>query len=180
MIQAADYESEIDSLHRALGIAADFRRQCLLSLQIVPGRLVPTEADCFGRPQQLTEAACRAWTAMKQAAAGQGVEMFLVSAFRSPQYQHDLIAKKLARGQSIEKILAVNAAPGYSEHHTGRALDIGAPDCEVLTEEFENTAAFEWLADNAGRYGFSMSYPRGNEFGIAYEPWHWCFRVADP
>ena len=180
MIQAADYESEIDSLHRALGIAADFRRQCLLPLQIVPGRLVPTETDCFGRPQQLTEAAFRAWTAMKQAAAGQGVEMLLVSAFRSPQYQHDLIAKKLARGPSIEKILAVNAAPGYSEHHTGRALDIGAPDCEVLTEEFENTAAFQWLADNAGRYGFSMSYPRGNEFGIAYEPWHWCFREADP
>ncbi len=180
MIQAADYEREIESLHKALGIGADYRANCLLPLQIVPELLVPTEADCFGRPQQLAEAAFQAWTAMKQAAARQGVEMFLVSAYRSPQYQHDLIAKKLARGQSIEKILAVNAAPGYSEHHTGRALDIGAPDCEVLTEEFENTAAFQWLAVNAGRFGFSMSYPRGNEFGIAYEPWHWCFREADP
>ena len=178
MIRSGDYEREIDSLHKALGIAAKYRRQCPLSLQLVPDSLVSTEADCFGRPQQLVEAAFRAWTEMKRDAAVQGVEMFLVSAFRSPQYQHDLIARKLARGQSIEQILAVNAAPGYSEHHTGRALDIGAPDCEVLTEEFENTAAFQWLDGNAGRYGFSMSYPRGNKLGIAYEPWHWCYRES--
>ena len=173
-----DYEREIDSLHKALGIAADYRRQYPLALQIAPDSLVSTEADCFGRPQQLTEAAFRAWTEMKRDAAGQDVEMFLVSAFRSPQYQHDLIARKLARGQSIEQVLAVNAAPGYSEHHTGRALDIGAPDCEILTEEFENTTAFQWLTGNAGRYGFYMSYPRGNELGIAYEPWHWCYRES--
>lgn len=173
-----DYEREIDSLHKALGIAADYRRQCPLPLQTAPDSLVSTEADCFGRPQQLTEAALQAWTEMKRDAAGEGVEMFLVSAFRSPRYQHDLIARKLANGQSIEQVLAVNAAPGYSEHHTGRALDIGAPDCEILTEEFENTTAFQWLTGNAGRYGFSMSYPRGNELGIAYEPWHWCYRES--
>ena len=113
---------------------------------------------------------------MKRDAAGRGVPMFLVSAFRSPRRQHDLIARKLAAGQALERILAVNAAPGYSEHHTGRALDIGAPACEVLTEAFENTSAFHWLTDNAARYGFNMSYPRGNELGIAYEPWHWCHR----
>ena len=171
-----EYEREIDGLHRALGIGADYRRRSPLPLQIVPDDLVSTEADCFGRPQQLTPAAYRAWAAMKRDAAGEGVAMFLVSAFRSPRYQHDLIARKLAIGQSIEEILAVNAAPGYSEHHTGRALDIGAPDCEVLTEMFECTPAFRWLAGNAERYGFHMSYPRGNKLGIAYEPWHWCHR----
>ena len=179
-IQESDYEREIDSLHKALGIAADYRRQCPLPLQPVPERLVPTEADCFGRPQQLTAAAFRAWTEMKRDAAGAGVEIFLVSAYRSPQYQHDLIARKLARGQSMEQILSVNAAPGYSEHHTGCALDIGAPDCEVLTEAFEATAAFVWLTENAARHGFFMSYPRGNKLGIAYEPWHWCYREVPP
>ena len=178
MIQPADYEGEIDQLHQALGIAADFRRQCPLPLQVVPDRLVSAGVDCFGRPQQLTEEAFQAWTAMKRHAAGEEVEMFLVSAWRSPRYQHDLIAAKLARGQSLEQILAVNAAPGYSEHHTGRALDIGAPDCEVLTEEFENTSTFQWLESNAQKFGFSMSYPRDNSWDIAYEPWHWCFRVA--
>ena len=175
-MQTRKYKREIDGLHRALGIDADYRLHSPLPLQIVPDELVATEADCFGRPQQLTPAAHRAWTAMKRDAAGQGVAMFLVSAFRSPRYQHDLIARKLAKGQSIKQILAVNAAPGYSEHHTGRALDIGAPDCEVITEAFEHTPAFHWLADNAEGYGFLMSYPRGNKFGIAYEPWHWCHR----
>ncbi len=172
----SDYEREIDSLHKALGIAADYRRQCPLPLQAVPERLVPTEADCFGRPQQLTEAAFRAWTEMKRDAAGQDVEMFLVSAWRSPRYQHDLIARKLAGGQNIEQILKVNAAPGYSEHHTGRAIDIGTTGCEVLTEEFETTSAFHWLSKHADKFGFHMSYPRGNDRGIAYEPWHWCYR----
>lgn len=173
-----NYEQEIDSLHQALGIAAEYRRQCPLPLQVVTKRLVPTEPDCFGRPQQLTEAACQAWTAMKQDAARQGVEMILVSAYRSPQYQYDLIAAKLSHGQSLEQILQFNAAPGYSQHHTGRALDIGAPGSKALTEEFENTEVFQWLERNAGDYGFSMSYPRGNTLGISYEPWHWCFRAA--
>lgn len=172
------YEQEIDSLHQALGIAADYRRQCPLPLQTVPANLVPTEADCFGRPQQLTESAYQAWTEMKRDAARHGVEMFIISAFRSPRYQHDLIAAKLAGGQSLEQILKVNTAPGYSEHHTGRALDIGAPECDALQEEFENTEAFQWLENQAGSYGFSMSYPRGNALGISYEPWHWCYREA--
>ncbi len=172
----ADYETTIQTLHRALGIAPDYRARSLLPLQRVPEKLVPTEPDCFGRPQQLTEAAFTAWTGMKNAAADAGVEIFLVSAWRSPQYQHDLIARKLARGHSIKRILAVNAAPGYSEHHTGRAIDIGAPGCEILTEEFETTSAFQWLSGHAGKFGFHMSYPRGDNRGIAYEPWHWCYR----
>ncbi len=175
-MRRGEYEREVADLHRALGIADDYRRHCPLPLQLPPERLVPAGADCFGRPQRLAAAALRAWTAMRQRAADQGIEIFLVSAFRSPRYQHDLIARKLARGQSIEQILAVNAAPGYSEHHTGRALDIGAPDCEVLVEEFENTSAFRWLAGHAEQHGFRMSYPRGNKWGIAYEPWHWCHR----
>ena len=171
----SEYDRQIDQLHESLGIPASYRRQSPLPLQRVPKILVATEADCFGRPQQLTEAAFRAWRAMKQAASDDAVELFLVSAWRSPQYQHDLIARKLARGQNIEQILKINAAPGYSEHHTGRALDIGAPDCEALSEAFADTPAFRWLSRHARAHGFRMSYPRNNPFGIAYEPWHWCY-----
>ncbi len=178
MMAATGYQDEIAALHQALGIGADYQRHHPLPLQIVPRWLVATEVDCFGRPQRLTEAAFNAWRAMKGRAGDDGVEMFLVSAFRSPQYQHDLIARKLARGQTLAEILEVNAAPGYSEHHTGRALDIGCPGAEALTEEFENTTAFQWLSDNAEKFGFSLSYPRGNAWGIAYEPWHWCYRES--
>ena len=171
----SDYEREIAALHAALGIAPDYAARSALPLHRVPDDLVPTEADCFDRPQQLTAAAFAAWTAMKSTAAEAGVEIFLVSAWRSPRYQHDLIARKLARGQRIEEILKVNAAPGHSEHHSGRAIDIGAPGCEVLSGEFETTNAFRWLREHAGGFGFQMSYPRGNRQGIAYEPWHWCY-----
>jgi len=74
--------------------------------------------------------------------------------------------------------LKVNTPPGYSEHHTGRAVDLATPGCPPLTEEFETTAAFAWLVRHAHRFGFTMRYPRGNRFGIAYEPWHWA--VQEP
>ena len=69
----------------------------------------------------------------------------------------------------------VNAAPGFSEHHSGLALDIGTQDEPPAEESFERTAAFAWLRDHAGEHGFVMSYPRDNPHGIVYEPWHWRF-----
>jgi D-alanyl-D-alanine carboxypeptidase len=70
----------------------------------------------------------------------------------------------------------VNAYPGHSEHHTGRAIDLGAPSVAPLEEEFENTPEFAWLRARAGSFGFQMTYPRSNVHGIVYEPWHWCMR----
>ncbi len=78
--------------------------------------------------------------------------------------------KKLERGDTIENILKVNAAPGFSEHHTGCALDITTPGYDALKESFEKSPAFDWLTGNASRFGFSLSFPRGNAAGIAYEP----------
>ena len=93
-------------------------------------------------------------------------------AHRSHAYQLGIFRRKLARGQRLEDILAVNAAPGYSEHHGGRALDIGTPGEPPAEESFEATPEFDWLTAKAARFGFSMSYPRGNPHGIVYEPWH--------
>jgi len=97
----------------------------------------------------------------------------LVSAFRSVDYQKQIIQRKLAAGQSWEQILRVSALPGCSEHHTGRTVDLTTPDSKPLEEKFEGTSAFRWLAHRAGEFGFTMTYPRGNPFGITYEPWHW-------
>ena len=96
-----------------------------------------------------------------------------MSGFRSFSYQADLIRNKLANGQNIEEILEASAPPGFSQHHTGEAIDIATPGSRPLTEDFENSAAYQWLAENAGNYGFSMTYPRGNSHGFIYEPWHW-------
>ena len=99
----------------------------------------------------------------------------VVSAFRSYDYQALLIRQKLERGRTLAEILAVNAPPGCSEHHTGRALDIGTPGCPPVDEVFEQTEAYAWLQRHAGDCGFSLSYPRGNPHGYVYEPWHWRF-----
>ena len=176
---ANSYIELLQKLHASLGIPKEYLEQCNQSLCFQPNELVETEPDYYGRPQRLTQKTFNAWSRMKESAANDNVVFFLVSAFRDPQYQHDLIARKIEKGILLQEILRVNAAPGFSEHHTGRAVDIGTQDCEVLEEVFEKTAAFKWLQGNAAKFGFSMSYPRDNTAGFAYEPWHWCFKSTE-
>lgn len=137
------------------------------------------EIDAGGRAFRLTPAAAAAWRDMKHHAAEDGVELVLVSAFRSVRSQTGIIERKLAAGMSIEEILRVNAPPGYSEHHTGRAVDIGSPGVTELSEDFENTGAFLWLTRYAHHFGFFMPYGRDNSRGYNYEPWHWTYAHDD-
>jgi zinc D-Ala-D-Ala carboxypeptidase len=164
----------------ALGIdPAQYRDDSGLSEIAEPRRLAFAGFDRYRRPLWLTAQAARAWRAMQRAAAVDGVVVEAISGFRSHAYQHGIFRRKLTRGLRIEQILAVNAAPGFSEHHGGCALDIGAPGEPPAEESFEATDAFEWLRTHASGHGFRMSYPRGNPHGIVYEPWHWCW-IAPP
>lgn len=144
-----------------------------LPLQREATELVRAEDDMFGREQYMAPQTQTRWHQMKVAAKADDIELLLVSAWRSVDYQHKLIQRKLDNGLLIEDILKVNALPGYSEHHTGCALDLATPGVEPLTEAFETTPAFEWLMENASTFDFSLSYPRDNPYGIIYEPWHW-------
>lgn len=168
---------ELEAIFQSLGIPSTYASTCGLPLQPECTTLVDTERDVFGRQPRLEPRAFAAWTAMKAAAARDGVELQLISAFRSVAYQRELIQRKLARGDSIAAILAVNAAPGYSEHHSGRALDIGTPGYAHLEIAFEDSPAFAWLARNAAAFDFYLSFPRDNAYGVQYEPWHWCHRA---
>ena len=164
----------------ALGIPCDHGRIRKLRMQREPARLVAIGTDIHGRTQWLQPRAARALARMRKAAASDGVELQIVSAFRSIEYQLAIIERKRARGLSIDEILRVSAAPGYSEHHSGRCVDFTAPGFEALEEGFERSLAFAWLQRNASRFGFTLSYPRGNVHGIAYEPWHWCWHPTNP
>ena len=170
--------NHIARLNAELGVPANYATSRGLALRTVPQELVDTELDFYGRSQRLTPPALRAWSKMRSCAAESEITLHLISALRSPDYQYGLLKRKLDSGQSIEQILEVNAAPGYSEHHTGRAIDIGTLGCAALVEEFELTPAFDWLREHAGKFGFVLSYPRNNLAGMAYEPWHWCFQEA--
>lgn len=164
-------------LHDELGIPAGYGDGSGPPAYEEATELVDVGPNLVGRMQQLTPEAAKQWASMVDAAAADGVTLLIVSGFRSVEYQARLIRKKINAGQVITNILEVNAAPGHSEHHTGRAVDIATPGSRPLTEEFEDTDAFRWLEANAGRFGFSLSYPRDNPYGITYEPWHWALTV---
>jgi D-alanyl-D-alanine carboxypeptidase len=164
----------------ALGVPRNYGRTRCLRVQREPARLVSIGNDVHGREQWLQPRAARALARLLEAAARDGVTLQVVSAFRSIEYQFGIVQRKLARGLTMDEILRVSAAPGYSEHHTGRCVDLTTPGCTPLEEEFERSPAFRWLEGNAARFGFALSYPRGNRHGIAYEPWHWCWHARPP
>lgn len=161
----------------ALGVPADHGRSRGLRLVREPAELAFIGHDIHARAQWLAPRAAHAFGRLRDAAMADGVELQLVSAFRSAEYQLGILERKLARGQAIAEILRVSAAPGYSEHHSGRAVDLTTPGYAALEEEFEQSPAFAWLGAHADAFGFTLSYPRGNRQGIAYEPWHWCWHA---
>ncbi|MDI1336529.1 MAG: D-alanyl-D-alanine carboxypeptidase family protein [Lacunisphaera sp.] len=165
------------AIYRDLGIPADYARTRQLPVQREARTLtlVGRAAD-DGKPVRLTPRAAAAWQRMVAAAARDNIELLPISGYRSVARQTKIIRRKLAADERIADILRLVAAPGCSEHHTGRAIDIGSPaDCK-LDEHFAKTAEFLWLRKNAARFGFHLSYPRRNRHRIGYEPWHWCWR----
>jgi D-alanyl-D-alanine carboxypeptidase len=170
-----EYERQVRAMLDELGVPSWYGCDPFLPVCREAAELVSIGPDLFGREQRLAPRAADAWAAMRDAAARDGIVLDLVSAFRTVEYQRRIIERKIAAGIPVDEILRVSAAPGYSEHHTGCAIDLTTPGSEPLEEEFEHTAAFRWLVRNAGRFGFAMSYPRDNAYGIIYEPWHWAF-----
>ena len=138
-----------------------------------PCTLAYAGRDRYARPLWLSRSTARAWRRMRETALRDGQVLDAISGYRSHDYQLGIFRRKLARGLRMEEILAVNAAPGFSEHHSGCALDISCPGQPAAEESFEVTPAFAWLDVHACSFGFKLSYPRGNRHGIVYEPWHW-------
>ena len=163
-------------LHEELGIPADYGLGSGPPVFEEAGELVEVGPNLVGRMQRLAPEAAEQWQRMVGEADKVGIQLLIVSGFRGIEYQAGLIRKKIEAGQAIADILKVNTAPGHSEHHTGRAVDIATPGSRPLTEEFEDTDAFRWLTSRAIEFGFSMTYPRENPWGIMYEPWHWSLK----
>lgn len=138
-------------------------------------------ADFYGREEFLDRAVASAFTQMKSDAKASGVDLTLISGFRSIAQQEKLFQKQINRRGSKEAAARLSAPPGYSEHHTGYALDIGqGEDIDTFLKfDFENTRAYRWLMENAKNYGFELSFPEGNSQGVSYEPWHWRY-VGSP
>ena len=107
-----------------------------------------------------------------RSAASAGVELRIISAYRSFETQRDLKSQyKITYGSGANKF---SAEQGYSEHQLGTTVDFTTRLLGAAFEKFDTTTAYFWLTENAYKFGFVLSYPKGNGYYI-YEPWHWRF-----
>jgi D-alanyl-D-alanine carboxypeptidase len=117
----------------------------------------------------LRRSAEKALEEMALAARKDGVTLVVSSTYRSYRYQVMVYNREVAR-YGRETADRESARPGCSQHQTGFAIDFGS-----ITNEFAHTRAGRWLAKNAGRFGWSLSFPDGYEgvTGYRWESWHY-------
>jgi len=101
-----------------------------------------------------------------------GYKIIVVSAYRDYKYQYEL-HNEYVKNKGIEYALLCSARPGYSEHQTGLAIDVMGSNNDY--DLFEDSIEFEWMKNNAHKYGFILRYPKDKVAltGYKYEPWHY-------
>lgn len=115
------------------------------------------------------------WLKFKKQALIDGFDIEVESAYRSIEYQ-EKVYKEIAEDKGEEYARTHVAIPGYSEHHTGLALDV----CIKIGDEYKidydliETGIVKYMEENAHKFGFIIRYPKDKEniTGYNYEPWH--------
>ena len=161
------FDDPLSALHWQLGIPPDYGRRGLPRHDDRHVNLVECDKHL------MTPETRDAWQALRDAAQRDGVNIKVNWGYRTVEEQARLIRHAIRCGWAMDSVLQRMAAPGYSEHHTGRALDIVTDTCDG--EGFESTSEYAWLRDHAGEYGFRQTYPPGSACGLRFEPWHWCW-----
>ena len=143
----------------------------------MPEGFVPEVTD-IGDGYRLETTAADAWHDMQAAAWGDGISLWVISAYRTYERQVELYEQKVAEYESYgynteeakEQAAQWVAVPGTSEHSIGRAIDV----CS-LEESFENSEKFAWLQKHCAEFGFILRFPKDkvDVTGISYEPWHY-------
>jgi D-alanyl-D-alanine carboxypeptidase len=131
----------------------------------------------YQRFEYLDQEAAKALMKLIYVARDEGVWIIPVSGFRTVERQKLLFNEQMARLGSDEAAAKVSAPAGYSEHHTGYAVDLsdGRFPKQDITNAFVDSDAYRWLNQHAKEYGFEMSFPLNNSQGVMFEPWHWRF-----
>ncbi len=134
---------------------------------------VPFAEGAVESRKPMREPAARALEEMFGAALEDGVTLMAVSGYRSYATQAAIYAARLEETSQayVDRYIA---RPGRSEHQTGLAMDLGCPGYTWLDTSFANTAAYAWLLEHCGEYGFIIRYRENltEETGYAFEPWH--------
>lgn len=115
--------------------------------------------------------------AMNSAAKADGIDLSIVSAYRSYATQQDTYNYWLSKNNNnVAYVDTFSARPGHSQHQLGTVIDFSSNEIgDKLGDSFTNTKASKWLVNNAYKYGFVISYPKGYESttGYKYESWHY-------
>ena len=140
-------------------------------LNYLPKDYEPSNLVYIENGKQATEETAEAYEIMKNDAIKEGIYMNVVSGYRSIEYQKDLYRRYLKKDKK-EIVDTYSARAGYSEHHTGQALDLASTDGNM--NNFGNTKAGAWVKENAWKYGFIVRYTDENRYITGYksEPWH--------
>ena len=128
------------------------------------------------RAEHMHPEAAKALLDMVAAARADGVWLVPASGFRTFAQQRTLFNAQVAKRGSPEAAAKTSAPPGYSEHHTGYAIDLTDgtfAQNQDISSAFATSPAYQWLVENAVNYGFELSFPENNPQGVAFEPWHW-------
>jgi zinc D-Ala-D-Ala carboxypeptidase len=126
---------------------------------------------------KLKPSAAKAYLAMKAKAKEAGIIVEIASGYRSIDDQYKNFEYKAAKdpSRSFADLVKFNSIAGFSEHHTGLALDIVSKEYPSLNQGHADSTVGKWLLENAKSFGFEMSFGPKNTLGVGHEPWHWRF-----
>lgn len=144
-----------------------------LSRDCVPNDLVTLPGSIAQGSQQLRAEAFAAIQELFAAASADGYRLYVVSSYRSYDYQKNLY-EHYVRTIGQERADRTSARPGHSEHQLGTTADVSSASAGFDLDPFIGTPEAAWVEANAWRFGFIVSYPEGAEHitGYTYEPWH--------
>lgn len=172
-------EDKVDELEKIIEtdkeLLQKYSKVYFLNEHYTPSRLrdIPTEMlNPLAKPQQIHYKVWPKLRDMIEDAEDDDIDLKVVSAYRSFETQVGLkTGYKTIYGSGAN---AFSADQGYSEHQLGTTVDLNTPGTVATSLAFANTPAYKWLTENAYKYGFVLSYPKGNAYYM-YEPWHWRF-----
>lgn len=173
-----DFYKDISTIYNPTSYSFVVNKNNRLASDYVPSDLEPINLNYACKDKHLRKEARIAFEDMASHAKSEGFSIIAVSTYRSYDYQEKLYSNYVLDKGNYYADLA-SARPGHSEHQTGLAVDIA--DLSLDYDNFESTKEFDWMKNNAHKYGFILRYPKAKFHitGFKYEPWHYRYVGID-
>jgi LAS superfamily LD-carboxypeptidase LdcB len=179
-----DFEDQIRSLSKTVGVLdklsktdpellQKYSKVYFLNENYAPNKLKKIDDTYILQDGKNYQVHADVWPHLKdmlEEAEDDGINLIVISAYRSFFEQASLKSGyKVSYGSGANTF---SADQGYSEHQLGTTIDLSTKELGTSYTSIEDSDAYKWLQDNAYKYGFILSYPKGNAY-YQFEPWHW-------